>query len=134
MKKFQEFMGKRELLLEMAKLGEIDALALIIWTRDPGNIPHIHIVDVGTEGDKFDCCIRLDKAEYFKHGSHQDKLNSKQRKSIALFMRSKIDEDADITNYEFAVRSWNTNNPDRKLTLKRDENKNILIPDYTKLT
>ena len=54
------------ILQEMARIGYVDNLELIIWTDDPGNIPHFHIRDRSTKGEKFNCCIRIDKAEYLE--------------------------------------------------------------------
>ena len=66
------------ILNEMARIGYIDDLELIIWTDDPGNIPHFHIRDKETKGNNFHCCIRLDEPSYFKHQGKMDVLNAKQ--------------------------------------------------------
>ena len=126
MKRFSEFLNERgQLLLEMAKIGEIDHFEVIIWTNDSGRIPHVHIVS-----PEFDCCVRLDKPEYFKHGHHTDTLNSRQRKAFYEFMCSTQEEGDTLTNYEFAVRNWNTNNSETKIKIPRDDTGRIIIPDY----
>ena len=126
MKRFSEFLNERgQLLLEMAKIGEIDHFEVIIWTNDSGRIPHVHIVS-----PTFDCCVRLDKPEYFKHGHHTETLNSRQRKAFYEFMCSSAEDDELMTNYQFAVMSWNSNNSDTKIKIPRDENGKVIIPDY----
>ena len=130
MKRFSEFLNERgQLLLEMAKIGEIDHFEVIIWTNDSGRIPHVHIVS-----PEFDCCVRLDKPEYFKHGHHDDTLNSRQRKAFYEFMCSYVEDDELMTNYQFSVMSWNKNNSDTKIKIPRDENGNVIIPDYRLLS
>ena len=69
-------------LEEMARIGYIDNLEILIWTDDPGNIPHFHIRDRSTKGQEFNCCIRIDKPEYFIHTGKENKLNSKQIKNL----------------------------------------------------
>lgn len=126
MKRFSEFLNERgQLLLEMAKIGEIDHFEVIIWTNDSGRIPHVHIVNL-----EFDCCVRLDKPDYFKHGHHTDTLNARQRKEFYEFMCSYVEDEELMTNYQFAVMSWNKNNSDTKIRIPRDAAGRVIIPDY----
>ena len=67
------------MLLEMARVGDMDSkLAIYIRSNDPGNIPHFHIVDQVTMGDKFHTCIKIETAEYFHHTGKEDILNAVQ--------------------------------------------------------
>ena len=48
-----------DMLLEMAQIGNINkTLVIYVRSNDPGNIPHFHIVDKTTLGDKFHTCIK----------------------------------------------------------------------------
>lgn len=84
---------------------------IIVWTDDPGQIPHFHVVDANTRGRKFDSCVRLDCAAYFKHGSHDDKLNSGDRKAVVKFLNLISPKDpCRRTNWQRVVFEWNRNN------------------------
>ena len=116
------------ILQEMARLGYIDDLELIIWTDDPGSIPHFHLRDRTTKGDNFHCCVRIDKAEYFQHDGKNDKLNSKQKKNLCSFLNQKVLlGTAEITNWDKVIMYWNDNSSN--ITLDSDTE----MPDYTKL-
>ena len=130
---FNEFMNEKELLLEMARIGYADNLEIYVLTDDPGFIPHIHIRDRETKGEVFDACVRLDSPNYFSHGHHNDKLNSKQKKLLNDFLHTAPSNGRFSTNYEYAVILWNDNNSKENITIKRDSKGNIIIPDYTKL-
>lgn len=114
-----------QILNEMARVGYFDDFEIIIWTDNSGNIPHMHIRDRGTHGDKFHCCIRLDNPEYFSHGGKEDKLNSKQIKSLLNFLKStsKIGK-TEINNWDKVIMYWNDNNSNVIL------NDDTPIPDY----
>ena len=121
-----EFEFDNKLLMEMAKVGEMDnKLVIYVRSNDAGNIPHFHIVDKQTLGDKFHTCIKIESPEYFHHEGKEDTLNSKQRKNLIEFFK-KSDKWGD--NYwKIVVQEWNRNNSDY------DINPNTPIPDYTKL-
>ena len=97
------------LLLEMAKVGEMDdRLVIYIRSNDSGNIPHFHIVDKTTLGDKFHTCVKIDKPEYFHHTGKEDTLNSRQKKNLVEFFK-KSDKWGD--NYwKIVLQEWNRNN------------------------
>lgn len=119
---------------EMSRVGFIDGtLESYVWTDDPGKIPHVHIRDTNSRGQNFETCVRLDKAEYFFHGHYRGRLNSKQRKELAEFMRSKPKNPRYNTFYEVAVDMWNFNNSDVEITPQYDANGNVIIPDYENL-
>lgn len=120
-------------LNEMARIGYMgiknreNYFEIYIRTNDPGNIPHVHIRDADTMGEKFSSCVKLESAEYFTHGGkYKDKFNSKERKAFDEFM-NKYEEDFKMTNFEYCLREWNRNNSSHKIDL------DISKPDYTKL-
>lgn len=121
---------------DMARIGwlEPQKIDVYVYTDDPGQIPHIHIRTYrkGSQLKKgdIDCCVMLEEARYFNHGSHQDELNPSLGKKLNDFMHS-IDEDDGITYYELACKEWNRNNSDVRVRVKKDEEGNVTIPDYT---
>lgn len=106
------------ILNEMARIGYIDDLELIIWTDDPGNIPHFHIRDKETKGNNFHCCIRLDEPSYFKHQGKMDVLNTKQKKKLINFLNSS----SKMGNFE--VKNW-----DKIIAYWNDNNSSVILPD-----
>lgn len=99
------------ILNEMARIGYVDDLELIIWTDDPGNIPHFHIRDRSTHGDNFHCCVKITELEYFNHTGKEDKLNSKQRKNLVDFLNSTSKlGNIEVKNWDKVIMYWNDNN------------------------
>lgn len=122
----ESFSMEEHRLDEMARVGFVDDFEVIVYTDDPGNIPHVHIVDTATRGEKFSSCVKLEVAEYFPHGD-KDKFNTKERKEFDKFMRSKPRNNRYATNYEYACEMWNGNNLKTTVDSSREQ------PDYTKL-
>lgn len=77
----------------MAKIGNIRDLVLYVRTNAPGNYPHFHIVDEATLGRLFHCCVRIDRAQYFKHTGKEDTLNSKRRRELIEFLQSPSEDE-----------------------------------------
>lgn len=124
----ESFSMEEHRLNEMARVGFVDDFEVIVYTDDPGNIPHVHIVDTATRGEKFSSCIKLEVDEYFPHGGkYRDKFNAKERKAFDKFMRSKPRNNRYATNYEYACEMWNGNNLKTTVDSSREQ------PDYTKL-
>jgi hypothetical protein len=111
-------------LNEMAQIGEFDTYAVWVRTNDPGNIPHFHVWDINTHGDKFHTCVRLDKPEYFHHNGKEDSFNSKEKKELMQFLSSIDIDEEDRTYWQTLVIEWNRNNSSRKV------DKNLSMPDY----
>lgn len=118
-------------LEEMATIGVVKGnYEIIVFTNDPGKIPHFHYRDSTTHGNEFHSCIRLDKPEYFTHEGKIDKLNSKQRKELVKFLKDKAMKGKYFsgTNWNYLIAMWNNeNNSDVQL----DED--IKMPDYSRL-
>ena len=123
---------KMNSLDEMARVGIMDNIFdIIVYTDDKGYIPHVHIIDTATRGEDFDCCVQLERNQYFTHGRHQDEFNSKQCKLFNEFMLQPCRSPKYRNNYEFAVEMWNVNNSESYVQIKEDENGNIIQPDYS---
>lgn len=117
------------LLKEMAKIGSIDTQVgktgnyeIWIYTNDPGNKPHFHIIN---EENGFSCCIQICKPEYFIHEGKEDVLNHKLKKSLVHFLKS-MNKKRKITNWEFLCMSWDSNNSNMELPDEIYDN----MPDY----
>ena len=117
-------------LKEMAKIGSIDkqvgktgGYEIWIYTNDPGNKPHFHIVN---EEKNFSCCVRIDVAEYFIHLGKEDTLNSALKKSLVYFLKSKHRK-LPITNWEYLCACWEDNNS----TMPLDDD--LQMPNYLEL-
>lgn len=113
-------------LNEMARVGKIDKYEIWIRTDDPGKIPHMHIWDFSTKGDKFHTCIRLDKPEYFHHTGKEGSLNSKLKRELNDFLNS-TNTRFNMTMWEYILKLWNENNSD--VIIDEDQP----MPDYTLL-
>lgn len=119
---------RESMLLEMARVGFIDdEYEVYIHTDDPGNIPHFHIWDAETRGQKFHTCIRIESPEYFHHTGKEAYLNSSMRKELVSFLKSKSKNKRFSSNWEYLVSMWNDNNS--KINVPED----ITMPYYTKL-
>ena len=120
---------RESMLLEMARVGFIDdEYEVYIRTDDPGNVPHFHIWDAKTRGQKFHTCIRIESPEYFHHTGKEDYLNSSMRKELIKFLKSKPTKLKRYnTNWEVVVDMWNANNS------KANVPDDIPMPDYMKL-
>ena len=122
-------------LTEMARVGFMKAepekkkgsseYEVYVNTYDNGDIPHFHL-RYAQDGSEFHSCIEFNDAKYFEHEGKEDKLNKNFRKSLIEFF-NKPAENFDCTNWELALRLWNTNNRRPKV------DPYLEMPDYTKL-
>lgn len=96
-------------LEEMARVGIVGKLEVVIFTDDPGMIPHMHIRDAATRGRDFHCCLRLDKPAYFKHTGKEKELNVKQEKDLIEFLQSSH-KTMKCSNWDYLCALWNDNN------------------------
>lgn len=119
--------NEKQALIEMAKVGEIKDLSIIIYTNDNGNIPHFHIVDTATWGNKFHSCVYIEEPKYFYHTGKEDKLNSKMRKELIKFLQAPDFEGIFNTNWDALLYEWNKNNNRKRIP------KDIIMPNYLEL-
>lgn len=113
----------------MARVGFIDnKYEVYIHTDAPGNIPHFHIWDAETRGQKFHTCIRIDSPQYFHHTEKEDVLNSSLKKELMRFLKSKPNKLKRYnSNWEVIIDMWNANNSGVEVP------EDSPIPDYIKL-
>ena len=121
-----KFETVEDILTEMARIGIIDDYELYVRSKDGGNVPHIHIWDAETNGDKFHSCVRLDAPEYFHHTGKEDVLNHKMKKELIDFFNAPYRK-YNITNWQHAVDLWNDNTSDIIIP------EGYEMPDYNKL-
>lgn len=127
----QRVLEKRELLNEMARVGYMgkkNEFEIYVRTDDPGRVPHFHLRDSSTQGGNFETCVELKTNKYFHHGPYNDVLNSSQRKELAKFMESP--NEYFQNNYMATIYAWNSNNSSEKIVPIKDDNGNIIVPDY----
>lgn len=117
---------------EMARIGRAGDLEIYVWTNDAGSIPHVHVTnnEPKNKATRIDACVQLEKAAYFEHGMHLGMLNASQRKELNRFMHSPHKSGKLGTNYEYAVILWNDNNSGKDVILDRDDDGNVIVPDY----
>jgi hypothetical protein len=121
--------GKESILEYYARVGffgKNGELEIYIRTDDAGFIPHFHIRDAATQGERLNTCIQISTNKYFLHGGYSDTLNTKQRKALAEFMESSCDEHFE-NNYEKVVYEWNSNNSSMNVVY------NGTIPNYREI-
>lgn len=116
-------------LTEMARVGftSDNVFEVYVHTDDSGKIPHFHVWDAETKGDKFHTCIRIDSPAYFHHTGKEGVLNSKEKKNLVQFLKSSCKNKKFDTNWELLVFMWNLNNSDVEIDSMQE------MPDYLKL-
>ena len=117
-----------QMLLEMAEIGRFDGYKIMIYGNE-GPIPHFHVEH---KEKNLSVCVRIDKAEYFSHGSHKDKLDSKVIKKLKLFLESphKFFGKNGYTNWQIICVYWNDNNMDYQI----EDVNSLKMPDYSKIS
>jgi hypothetical protein len=125
----KESAREEQLITEMARVGYLKDYEIIVWTNDGGNIPHFHIIDRETRGEKFHTCIQYKVPEYFHHTGKEDILNNREIKELINFFNKQCDSKKfNVTNWELAVFLWNKNNSTQNL-----DEENTPMPDYLHL-
>lgn len=121
--------NESDMLLEMAKIGSISNKVgqagnynIYVYNNEQ-NIPHFHIKE---KTGKFDCCVRIDTADYFSHSNHTDILTKDLKKSLIHFLNHSEEPFTHITNFQNIVISWNNMNENYKV-------KTSTMPDYEQL-
>lgn len=102
--------------------GRVKKQDINIYPNEGKYVPHVHI-EAGGSVNNFSCCVMLDKAEYFVHGKHKDKLTNKQAKILNEVMKSPYDDKFSI--WEICVLFWERNSMNKVKVSQQ--------PDYSKL-
>lgn len=129
----KEIINNSEPFLEMAtvKWGFM-SIKLAIYGSEGSGYPHFHFFkNLKPEGGIPESyrsgggCLAIESANYFIHGGHREKLDSKEIKGLIKFLNEKNKTIKSVTNWEYIIALWNDNNPDMK-QLPLDIN----IPNY----
>lgn len=87
---------------------------IYVFDKEGQNIPHFHI----KLNDFPDCCVKIQKPEYFIHGSNTNKLPKKDIKKLISWLN-----DNDKHFWKEIIRTWNNHSINKLDT-------NLEIPDY----
>lgn len=121
---------KRLDIYGMSRVGMDGDYEIYVNTDDGGNIPHFHY-RYHNDWNKFHTCICIESAEYFSHTGKEDRLNSKQRKSLNKFMNNRvsISKYSDIfdNNWQLVCFLWDINNSNINIS------DNCSMPNYEDL-
>ncbi len=112
---------------EMAQMPEVfssESLELWVYGKE-GSVPHFHFKN---DAIKVEGCIKFLSPEYFPHANKTDTLSSRQRKALVEYLSQKSTDVPTLTNFQFMVILWNTNN--RRYSIPADTQ----MPDYAKLS
>lgn len=69
-------------------------------------IPKVSISDGG--------CLAIESPNYLSHGKRTERLNPNEVKGLIRFLKSINKTNTMITNWDYIIDLWNTNNPDQK--------------------
>lgn len=118
-------------LLEMTVIDDFQyggqTYQIDIKSREVNNISYIHI---RTLDNKPYSCVRLDKAEYFLHGSYQHVPNHHEVREFSKAMnrkpKSRKLQQVYANNWERCVDEWNTAHEGHEID-------DTVMPDYRNL-
>ena len=104
---------------------------IIVYGDEGNGKPHFHIKK--NNGESFsknpneagDCCVLLNKAEFWPHDNHKTVLKKSQMKQIDAWLRLPNENEPNKTNWEVACELWETQN-DSSVGVDKQ-------PDYTKM-
>lgn len=82
---------------------------------------------MGISKKTFDCCVKIETSEYFKHEVHQSTMTERQCRDFNTFMHSfKNLRKLQMTHYEYAVDRWDDNSERVNVNVKEDTNGNLI--------
>lgn len=115
-------------LTEMSRIGYTnDGFEIYINTDDGGNKPHFYYRQGKYPNFTFHTCIEIKNSSYFHHDGKEDVLNSRQRKDLVKFLKSKCKNPKYETNWEKILYDWNDNNSNINVDVEQD------MPNYLEL-
>ena len=126
-----------EEIARIGYFGENDEYEIYVKTDDEETIPHFHIRDTETKGERFETCVCFETNRYCLHGIYKDVLTSEQQALLKDYMESlslyKLYSLPLVRNYEWAADMWNLNNEATQVALHYDSGDDVIIPDYDKM-
>lgn len=145
-KKFDEFVDENaskkynsdDALFEMASVGyfggkdsnnfSVPQKLKVFVNGSEGPIPHFHIWDNATNGQKFHTCICINEVMYFSHNGKEDKLSQRQKQQLMEFLNATPQNKRYRTHWEYICSMWNDNN-----STQPHVDEESVVPDYTLL-
>ena len=121
---------------DIARIGFFDdgRIEVFVVTDDTLSHPHLHIRDRYTLGREFMTAVDLKTAQYTV--SHSPcRFTDCQKELFIKFLRAKHNSKVsckEMTNYEYAVEMWNSQNSDF-CKMKLPDNGKLQMPDYKQL-
>lgn len=123
-----------EEIARIGYFGENDKYEVYVKTDDEMSIPHFHIRDSETKGERFETCISIETNCYCLHGTYKDLLTPEQQALLTDYMISfspyNLYRFPFTRNYERIAEAWNMNNDGNQVILKYDDGDDVIIPDY----
>lgn len=116
---------------DMSRIGAFGSFYVVVYTDDPGTMPHVHVIDSATRGYIFDAGIRLDFADYDWHSGRLHALSPNDLNGFIEFMHEPSRNIHYRNNYEAAVNYWNDNNSPSGIQFS--DGPEVLMPKYSKL-
>ena len=113
-------------LNEMARIGEYQPFIVYVYGKE-GPVPHFHLIKGSPDTPSWQTCIRIDASEYFHHTGKEEVLNSGERKELVEFLKQPNKYIASITNWQYLVAQWSSNNPSWEIAPE------IAMPNYSVL-
>lgn len=113
-------------LVEMIEAGRFENYRVCVYANE-GPVPHFHFYQ--NSEDTQGGCIRLDRAEFFPHGSHQATVGGRVKKQICDWMKSPHRQlgKYGLNNWQAMCIYWGDSNPNYPLP------ENLEMPDYSKI-
>lgn len=119
---------------DWARVGIIwfgSGLDVLIRVDDPAEEPCFHIVDY--RAGKFDISVSLTEPKCLRPYA-EARLTDEAKQALGEFMHGIPKQRYFETHYEQAVFLWNDQNPHgAQVTIAKDANGNVIIPDYSAL-
>lgn len=126
-----------EEIARIGYFGDNDEYEIYVKTDDEETMPHFHIRDAETKGERFETCVCFEQNRYCLHGEYKDVLTPEQQALLKEYMESlslyKLYTLPLMRNYEWAADMWNLNNKATQVSLRYDSGDDVIIPDYEQL-
>ena len=119
---FDEQIYDNHFVRDLAEIGTAAGLYIRVFTNEVKCPPHFHYTSID---GSIDGCIRLDRVEYFSHGTQIVELDRPRIRQLIAFLKAKSKAfKYGLTNWELLCGIWDSGDS----TIKVDK---IGMPDYT---
>lgn len=105
------FPKEKEKLIEMATMGKVGQMKIIVWTDH--NPPHFHVEKIGEYDAKID--IKTLKILSYKWQKNNKTMSSTEIKNLQIWLKSPTKKYPKITNLEGIKFAWDSINEDKEI-------------------